>query len=759
MAGDKRAARLGVLAAVALILFGVLGARLWFLQTVEATDLQTEVNQRNTRVVQVRPERGQIFDIDGRLLAGNEAMYNVVVDWSAIRRDSDRAELFRRLSGWVNSPVEAMEDRYDANVYSALLPLPVAEDVGEDRATALQERIEDFPGVSIETSYRRIYPYAPLASHVVGYMGAITEEDAPQYRELGYITSLGGEEVGRAGVERSYESVLHGQWGEIVYEVDSHNRIVREVSRTEPVDGRDIQLSIDLDVQLYAERLLQTKLRLQRAFTAPNPIVEKPNGTRERMDITSGPTVYYEAPAGSVIVMNHQTGQIVAMASYPTFDNRWFSQDISGDQFRELFDVRIDTPECGDEGQPQCRQDPDEAALTNRAIQGQYNMGSTFKPFVAWAALQNDLMQPTDYYTDTGTYKAATIDDWTCAQGIKCVWRNSYCAATNGPCVYGSINTYWSLAVSSDAFYYRLGEMFSTMPGTNREFLQDQVTQFSFGADTGVDLPYEFDGRLPTNEVKEDLVDRGVLAEGEEPRVLLGDVINLSIGQGLLAATPMQLAVGYGTFANGGWVMVPQVVEAIFPPNTPAAAEPGYVDFRDIDPTLIETTAPTATREVPMDADVREAIVGGIRQNITGPGINNRSTTAEELFRVGYPEWAIDVAGKTGTAQGRFSYPWNDSSVFAAFSIEDDQPYTVVAYLEKAGFGSRGAAPVVKCLFLGLSDPTALTAPSVSEPLDPTSDQLAPSLVDTSSAFTACMESFDAHTVFPGPVDPGRPVD
>src|SRR6266508_4753338 len=204
MAGDKRAARLGVLAAVAVILFGALGTRLWFLQTVQASDLQAEVNARNTETVRIAPERGQIFDADGRLLAGNEATLNVVVAWDAIRRDSDRAELFRRLSGWVNQPVEVMEERYDAERYDRLRPLPLAEDVGEDVATALRERVEDFPGISIEIGYRRVYPYAPLASHVIGYMGAITAEDAAHYRELGYITSLGGEAVGRAGVELSY---------------------------------------------------------------------------------------------------------------------------------------------------------------------------------------------------------------------------------------------------------------------------------------------------------------------------------------------------------------------------------------------------------------------------------------------------------------------------------------------------------------------------------------------------------------------------
>ena len=156
---------------------------------------------------------------------------------------------------------------------------------------------------------------------------------------LGYDTSNRGEDVGRAGVELEYETTLHGQWGEIVYEVDSHGNIVREISRTDAVNGMDIQLSIDLDMQQYAERLLQTQLRLKRAFTAPNPIVEKPDGSRQRMSLNHGDRVYYEAPAGSVVVMNHQTGQVMAMASYPTFDNRWFSQDISEAKFDELFRI------------------------------------------------------------------------------------------------------------------------------------------------------------------------------------------------------------------------------------------------------------------------------------------------------------------------------------------------------------------------------------------------------------------------------------
>lgn len=738
MAGDKRATRLGVLALVAVLLLSAIGVRLWFLQTVQSAALQEQVDATSTKVVRIPPVRGQIIDADGRLVAGNEATLNVVVEWDVLRRAADRAVLFQRLSGWIGMPVEELEARYDSNDYNRLRPLPLAEDVPEDMVNAIMERSEDFPGVSYEVAYRRIYPYAPLASHVVGYMGAITEEDQAYYDGLGYDTSNVGERVGRGGVELSYEEELHGQWGERVVRTNNQGRVVEEVGYTPPVNGVDIQLSIDLDLQQYAESLLQTRLRQQRLFQAPNPIVEKPNGTRQRMNLSSGPTVYYPAPAGSVIVMNHQTGQIMAMASHPTFDNRWFSQPLSEEKFDELFErLRADGTD-----------DPDQSVFVNRAIQGQYNLGSTFKPFVAYAGFVTGLLDPGFWYNDTGTYKAETIPEDACARGIKCIWRNSTCG--NGrPCVYGSINTFWALAVSSDAFFYRLGELFYRAGGT---LLQDVLRTIGFGVDTGVDLPSEFEGRIPDDALKARLVEAGVLAEGEEPSLLLGDEINMAIGQGLLAASPVQVAVGYGALANGGYVLTPRVVQTIWPPNTPAG-EPGRVDFTGRQAVSVFTAEGT---RIDMPSSVGDQIIGGLRQNVTGPGINQRTTTAQELFGIGYPDSAIPVAGKTGTAQGFASYPWNDSSVFAAFSLDANQPYTVVTYLEKAGFGSRGAAPVVKCMFLALSGITELAPVGVSEPLDLEEGRVARPAPAISSE---CMRSTDANTVTPGSSTSGRPND
>jgi penicillin-binding protein 2 len=732
MAADKRAARLAVLALVATLLFGAMGTRLWFLQTVQADSLQQVVDARKTKTVRLVPERGRIFDAAGRILADNQPVLSVAVEWDVISRSTDRAALFSRLSGWVGVPVTEMEERYDGNRYSRYKPLPVADDVDEKVAIAIKERSEDFPGVTIERGWKRVYPYAPLASHVLGYMGSITAEDEARYEALGYDTSLGGENVGRAGVELSYEEQLHGKWGEVTFEVDASNRIVREISRSEPVNGKDVQLSIDLTLQQYAERLLQTQLRAMRnpALCTTNPEVDRGDGTRGPLDDTRavGACVPYKAPAGSTTVMNYSTGQILAMASYPTFDNRWFSAGIDSEKFEEIF------PTEGPDGK---EPDPDRAALANRAIQGQYNLGSTFKVFTAYAALATGRLSPSTTYDDQGTYTLQSITQRDkCATGaIRCVFRNSFCAALNGPCRYGNINVMQSLAVSSDAFYYKLGEDFYNTPGTP---LQDHVRLFGFGADTGVDLPFEFDGRVPTNEVKRQLIESGALRSDEADTLQQGDLLQLAIGQGLLAATPMQLAVGYSAFANGGWVVVPRVVQAILEPETPDG-EPGFADLTQA--VVSVQIAPTTIRQIPMTPELRDPIQDGIRRNVTGPGYNGRSTTAEELFR-DYPADAIQVAGKTGTAQGRLSFPWNDSSAFAAYSIDPAAPFTVVSYLEKSGFGSTGAAPVVKCMFLALSNNPRVTLDpvQVSEALDTSQTVPADDLPDVD---TSCMSRLD----------------
>lgn len=734
MAIDRRATRLGVLALVGVTLFSLLGVRLWFLQTVKADELQESVTFAKTRTIPIAPERGRIFDADMRILADNERVLTVGIDWQVLRRKSQRDEIFRRISGWVEVPIEEMERRFDSNVYSPFLPMPIREDIDEQTAIAILERIEDFPGVEILTEWRRVYPYAPHAAHVVGYMGAITREQLDEKLDEGYLRN---ERIGQFGVELEMEQTLHGAWGYRRVEVDGANRPIRVIEEVPPVNGFDVQLTIDLDVQQYAEQLLETTLEKRRTQLAPNPIVKKPDGSRERMDLSKGESVPYKAPAGSTVVMNYDTGEVIAMASYPTFDNRWFEAGLSGTKFSQIF------PSTNPDGS---KIDPDQSILVNRAVQGRYNLGSTFKLFTAYAALNSGLISANEFYNDTGVYRLsreAVSDQASCDSGlIRCEFKNAICNFNGLPCVYGEVNVEEALAVSSDTFFYRIGDQIM-IQNDFQPILQNEVKQFGFGADTGIELPFEFDGTVPDAALKERYAALGVISEDEGRDYYVGDNVQLAIGQGLLSATPLHLATGYGAVANGGFVFQPSIISNIWEPGTPdgqpAFADPerGTVFSDESDPTLI--------RQVPMPPSIRTPLVRGLRRVTTGPGKNGRSTTAEELFD-GYPPDAIQVAGKTGTAQGQGNYPWNDSSVFTGFSVDTssddflpdgDNPYVVAAYLEKAGYGSQAAAPVVKCMFLMLSGETQADPVVPSDPLDLDATTSAPSqeLRDTSCYF------------------------
>jgi penicillin-binding protein 2 len=260
---------------------------------------------------------------------------------------------------------------------------------------------------------------------------------------------------------------------------------------------------------------------------------------------------------------------------------------------------------------------------------------------------------------------------------------------------------------------------------------------FGFGSKTGIDLPFESAGRVPDKDSKADLVERGVLAEGESPNYLVGDNVQLSIGQGLLAASPLQLAVAYGALANGGTVFRPLIALALLEPGTPDAPFPGVADLTQSDVAL-HLADPNAIRNIDLPPEYRDPIVNGLRRVITGPGVDSdryHATTGERLF-ANYPYEDLPIAGKTGTAQGAAGLPWNDSSAFGAFSLDPFQPYTVTAYLEKSGFGSRAAAPVTKCMFLVLAGAVEPSPVVLSNPLDVNSTRAAP---DRSLPSTRCL--------------------
>jgi len=760
-----------MLALVSTLLVGLLGTRLWFLQGVEAASFQEKVTAAKLRTVLIPPERGRIFDAKGRIMADNQRILTVAIDWSVIKKPKNRERLFERLSGPLKVPVIDLQRRYDpcfgapaipkctkGQRFSTLLPLPLKEDVDEDTVTYLKERSEDFPGIQIVEQWKRVYPYAPLASHVIGYLGPITKENVNQYKVKGYNTN---ELVGAFGVEQSMEDSLHGSWGKQVFEVDAAGGIVRELldQHVDPVAGEDIQLTIDLDYQQYAEQALETKLKQRRDLptdltlqdvAAHNPIDPKDPGGTTRVYASSKEFgqqewIQYKAPAGAVVMEDNSNGQIIAMASYPRFDNRWMGA-IDGNKFDQLFGDKID-PITG-------KPDPDKSVLVNRAVQGRYNLGSTFKPFVAWSAMHSGVIGPNEPYLDKGEYKLESIPDDVCATGVRCVFKNASNIRTNRSSAYGPVTVADALAVSSDAFFYRLGEKFWEIDEHNasidpalkgKSTLKDDLERFGFGQDSGVQLPFEWPGRIPDDAVKKELVDAKVLGKNEEPRLLVGDNVQVAIGQGLMAATPLQLANAYSVLANGGFLYTPTVVKTIFEPLVPDL-QPGTADLSK-GVVIRSFDKPAYKDQLEMPPEIIQPIVGGLARvtnafRVRSPGVSYPSTfyhttTGEKLFET-YPMKDLPIAGKTGTAQGANSYPWNDSSAFAAFSLDKAKPYTVVAYLEKSGFGAKAAAPVVKCIFTAIAGKTAMDPVLPSDPLDVNSLIPAPPTQLTDSS---CMPS------------------
>ena len=322
----KRLIAIGI---VGIILIGSLGARTWFLQAVSSRDVEAVIGKVRSRTIKLLPERGRVFDSAGRIIADNKRTLVVTIDRLVVRKPAERLMLAQRLSGPLNVPVESLLTRMQDERYGPFEAIPLREGISEDTALFLMERVEDYPGIFVREEWRRNYPYGALASHVFGYMGAILKNNLEYYKSIGYDPN---ERVGQYGVEQSYETVLRGTPGYIRYEVDAIGNILNVVERVEPIAGNDLQLSIDLTVQQLVEQTLETQLLVRRRVESGQ--VKLPDGTLnpEYEEIN-----YYKAPAGSVVVMNHNSGRIIAMASYPRFDLRWFGGGLPNDKFAQLF--------------------------------------------------------------------------------------------------------------------------------------------------------------------------------------------------------------------------------------------------------------------------------------------------------------------------------------------------------------------------------------------------------------------------------------
>lgn len=683
MRAETSAIRLSVLGVTVLALFAALFGRLWFLQVAASPGLEVKVADNRVRTVALPPPRGRIIDSLGRVLADNRQGLSVVVDQNEIRNAKKRAALFTVLAGALRKFPEDLEARYQSPDYPRLLPLPLAEDIPEPEALWIRERIVDYPGVDVVESSARSYRYAPTASAIVGYLGKIQKETVKKYTDKGYQQN---ELVGIAGVEKTFEDELRGKPGFRKVEIDSNNRVVREVERVDPTPGNDVQLTIDLQQQQYTELILQAEL-VKRRQERPQRDVSLITG-----ELTGPEKPKFTAPDGAVVVEDATNGEIVALASNPGFDNRWYDGKSDGKTLSALFG--FDEVE-NDQGEA-TKIPRNGSPLFDRTVSGTFAIGSTMKLFTAIAGIRNGLIDPKAKFDDTGKWKMPQCE---AAEPGGCDKKNA------GGAVYGKVTLSDALTVSSDAYFYDLGARLWLETAVGTYPLQSELRRFGMGSQLGIKLPGEQAGRVPDAAAKKALADAGVIDKFAGSKFFTGDNVNLAIGQGLTSITPLQLANAYAGFANGGTVWRPRIVKALYAPGMPDRTF-GLADLSKGQ--KIKVYDPEIFGQVDLPAEITEPIRDGLKRVLYDSLDNGQPSTARDTFKdwdqESYPIW-----GKTGTAQID-SNDWNDTSLFASFGGPKENPskYAVASIIEKAGFGGQASAPTVRCIWTALSHPEVM---------------------------------------------------
>jgi penicillin-binding protein 2 len=594
-APSQFAFRVAILGGAALVIFSVIFFRLWYLEVLSGDRYLAEAKNNQVREITVQAPRGEIVDRNGKVLVDNRTALALQVRTTELpQAKKNRDEVLKELAdvAGMKGKFIRKQIRKQTNL-SPASPVTLKRDVPYDLVYYLRENQKDFPGVSVDRIYVRQYPGGTLAAHLFGYVREVNEQqlEQPQYEAL-----APGDEVGQAGVELTYDSLLRGVNGVTRVQVDAEGRPTGgQLSVRDPQPGNNLRLSIDSDLQAAGEQAVSQFGGLPGAFVA----------------------------------MNVHTGEILGLGSTPTFDPAEFARPTIPPARYEALTSGIDAP------------------IFNRAIQSGYPTGSTFKLITSTAALESGLISPSHVVNDTGSVTYG---------GVK--FENA------GGVPHGSVDLRSALQVSSDVYFYTLGADMNDEENPEGGPLQDWSRQLGLGSLTGIDIPAESQGLVPTPGWRNSLYADDLT----ERSWSIGDNINLSVGQGDVQVSPLQLAVAYATIANGGSVVRPHVGMRV----------------EDAQGRVIQEVDPAPRREVDIDPTTRQAIMEGLHAAAQEP-----SGTSYGVFG-GFPE---DIAGKTGTAE---KTDQEDQSWYAAMAPYPDPDIVVVATIERGGFGAEAAAPAVR---------------------------------------------------------------
>ncbi len=656
--------RLRVVGIVVLVLFGVLVLRLWTLQVIDAKSYAAAVTRNQVRIVSLAAPRGEIVDRANTVLVTNTPEQVILLARAETTLHPDIVGKVAALVGQTPAQVNAAINNKRYDPYE---PVPVASNVPASTVQYLETNQADYPGVSVETLTQRSYPQGgAIATPVLGYVNDITGTFLKDNPNAGYTQ---GSQVGVTGIEQQYEPYLRGVSGVQALSVNAGGQVVGTVSRTAPQLGDTVVLNIDAGLQQTVQNDLQAQIFADRHTP------DEQDGGRLPPAIN-----------GAVVVMNPQNGQVLAMASFPTYDVSDWVGGISTAAYNALStgcNTTNDTTGC---------------PFINYAMEGQYTPGSTFKLVTATAALQAGLITPATPYDDTGHFKIPGCPAPGVNQDTGCILSDN---PGDGTGVY---NVSSALTVSSDAFFYNLGaEFWDNRAAYGNNAIQNVAAEYGEGQITGIDLPGEGQGRVDSYNERAALHAASPKGFPYPASWFTGDNVEMAFGQGETVLTPLEQAVTYATFANGGTRYVPEVANEVVDPVT------GKV---------VKAFAPIAAGHVAISATTYGAILTGLEGVISSP-----KGTAYADF-TGFPS-SWNLAGKTGTATNSSSNQFKEpNSWFVAFGPNPNPQYLVLAVIDQGGYGAQAAAPLVRNIFNyiaanpigGVVTPTPTSPPSVTPP-------------------------------------------
>jgi penicillin-binding protein 2 len=627
----RTGSRSTVFGAIALALFAVLFLRIWALQVLSGSSYRETAQNNQLRTLRLEAPRGPILDRDGRVIVTNTAGSAVEIWPADLPKTWPKArDELRQLGSVVGVPAQELWRRISARKGDPLTPVLVKAAIHPDAVKYLLERQNEFPGVRIAQHYVRHYPYQSLLAQVLGHVGEIDEAQLKALKPKGYHL---GDDIGQAGVESAYDVYLRGRDGVATLRVDAaghpKSTIVQRVGRA---PGNSLRLTIDMKLQRAAEQALTYGIDLARADKRWN------------------------ANGGAIVAIDPRDGAILAMASNPTFKPSIYTGRNDRKKLAPLLDAKA-AEESNFPG-------------LNRATQGVYPPGSTFKPVTALAAMQAHVLQPLSLLPCTPDYEShgQVFKNWTTAYDR-------------------GMNLVEALATSCDTYFYRVGETIYGLPQSAGHPLQDWAKTFGIGEPTGIDVGPEAAGLLPTPEWRQETFTRKTdpCCWRVDSLWKPGDSIQLAIGQKDVAVTPLQMTRLYALIANGGYLVTPHVVEDVEQPGANGSERKVLRRFG---------------AQPPRKTNVDPAALAVVQQGLFA-STHSVVGTSSGVFG-GFP---VQIAGKTGTAEKIMhvaGYPdphIEDQSWWCGYGPYLDPEIAVCALIENGGHGGVAAGPAALKVF------------------------------------------------------------